>query len=1061
MQKNSTVYDRLYTIMRITLLQGIVVMVFSGLAVAHDNHAQTILDKEVSLKVSEVSLDKALAQISSELKIRFVYSPLATFDEKVSLDVTNQKLGSILETLLEPRGLVYSLDKEGDYIILKERKQIKHGELNSLPQSSLSIPLTGVVRDKNGTPIPGVSVIVKGSRNGAITDSDGKYSIDVNEGDVLVFSFVGYKKVEEEVNGRSTIDLILEEDATTLNEVIINGGYYKTTDKEKTGSIVKIGSEDIERQPVVSPLMALQGRVPGLEVTPANGMPGNAPKIRIRGENSLRPTGGYPLYIVDGMQLDSRPLETYNGAFIQMLDPLSTISPSNIESIEILKDADATAIYGSRGANGVILITTKSGRKANGRTNFDFNMYKGVGQIANRLDLLNTQEYLSMRHEAFRNDGVTLDEFNAPDLLLWDTTRYTDWQDVLIGGTSNITDIQANISGGNANTSFRFGGGYHKETLVFPGDFYSQQASASLGVNHTSTDKKFGIYFSVNYGRNVTKVFTDLDMMSYALGLAPNSPSIYNEDGTLNWELNESGSRTWLNPFSSLKKTQDNVTNNLVANSVVSYSIWNDLTVKMNMGFTQLRNRELTKVPFSSMTPEEAETSTAQNTFGDNNRQSWMLEPQLDFSKSVNKHSFTAVLGSTWQASSSEYQAILAEGYTSDEFLGALQWAATYRIQREGVNEYKYNSVFARIGYNYAGRYLLNVTARRDGSSRFGPNNRFGNFGAIGAGWIFTNEQFMSSSHEILSFGKIRASYGVTGNDQIGDYQYYNYYVRTFLKYDGNISIAPGALFNPNYQWERTKKLEMGIELEFLKSRIALEGMFYRNRSDNQLVEYALPATTGFPTVLENFGAVVQNQGIELVMKTQNIVKKDFSWNTTLNISIPNNKLVEFEGIEESAYALIYSVGNPLSIRRLFTYDGINSSTGLYQVKDFDSNGVFDDADKTFILHTDRKYYGGISNSFRYKAFQMSFLFQFARGNSQEYNSGAAAGGIVNQSTRVKDRWMNSGDKSEYQKYSQNFSAFVSNVMFEQSNASFVDGSFCVLKLCQSLTHCHNLYYRG
>jgi TonB-linked SusC/RagA family outer membrane protein len=890
----------------------------------------------------------------------------------------------------------------------------------------------------------GVNVVVKGTTKGTTSDSEGKFAIDVQESDVLVFSFIGHKTVSTEVGNRSIIDITLEEDVASLNEVVISGGYYQTTAKTKTGNISKITAKDIENQPVTSPLMALQGRVPGLEITPNTGVPGDAPKIRIRGENSIRGDGGFPLYVIDGVPVNSSPIST-SGLLIGTFDPLGTINPSNIESIEILKDGDATAIYGSRGANGVILITTKNAAKSSG-TNLDVSVYKGVGQVSNKLDLLNTQEYLQVRKKAFANDQLDPGSFDYDVNGAWDTTRYTDWQDALLGGTAHITDAQANISGGNSNISFRLGGSLHKETMVFPGDFGYQRATGNLSLSYISSNQKFTSTVSVNYGAQNSKIFSATNLVNNALELPPNAPRLYNDDGNLNWEPLD-GSSTWANPLASLKNDHKSTTGNLVANSNFSYEIISGLGLKMNIGYTELNASERIKFPISTLPPEEISSgSRGSANFGNNKRTSWIIEPQATYVKRFENHVINAVVGTTWQQSSSLIQSVNATGYTSDALLGSLRGATTTNFLVDDFSEYKYNALFARIGYNYREKYLLNLTGRRDGSSRFGPGNRFGNFGAIGAAWIFSNESFIHENVSVLNFGKIRASYGTTGNDQIGDYQFYNTYSIHFNNYQNGASLYPSALYNPNFGWEKTTKLEAAIELGFFDNRISFEGSIYRNQSSNLLVEYALPATTGYRSILSNFAALVENSGVELVLNTTNVNTKNFKWTTAINFSRPKNTLKEFSGIETSSYSKQYKVGEPLSVQRLYTYNGVNPQTGIYEVADINDDGSIDDEDKLFTSSLDRKYYGGVNNTIRYKGLEFSFLIQFSSQRAARYFP-LAPGFKTNQLKSSLQYWQTEGDVTDVQMPTQNFfPGYMAYFNVAESDFILTDASFVRLK---------------
>src|SRR5690606_9573599 len=332
----------------------------------------------------------------------------------------------------------------------------------------------GKVTDSNGVPIPGATIKIKGTSTGTFTNEKGVFFITASPTDVLILTYIGFKSLEVHVGNSSELSLVLQQDVTSLEAVTVNAGYYTVKERERTGSISKVTSEEIELQPIISPLEALQGRMAGVEVIQQNGVRGSAHVIRIRGQNSLRSNGNYPLYIVEGVPIRSTPIgggsRLYDVGLNGGIDPLGTLDLSNIESIEGLKDAAATAIYGTRGANGVVLITTKKNENFNRKTQISANWYSGVSKVSNKIDLINTNQYITLRKAALENDKREPNENSDYDLLLWDNNRYTDWQDVLFGGTSQTTNINISASGGNATTSFQLGGSYHKQGMVFPGD---------------------------------------------------------------------------------------------------------------------------------------------------------------------------------------------------------------------------------------------------------------------------------------------------------------------------------------------------------------------------------------------------------------------------------------------------------------------------------------------------------------------------------------------------------------------------------------------------------------
>jgi len=892
--------------------------------------------------------------------------------------------------------------------------------------------VSGRVIDHNGVPIPGVTVSLKGTSRGTLTNLDGQYSVTASENAILVFSFVGYKTHEEQINNQAVINVQLEEDIAALGEVQINAGYYNTTRRESTGNISKVTAEEIELQPVVNPIEALQGRMAGVEITPAGGNhPGSAPTIRIRGTNSLREEGNFPLYIIDGVPINSTPVESNSLLSNAGIDPLNNIDVSNIESIEILKDADATAIYGSRGANGVVLITTKQGTD-NG-TGLNARFYSGIATVPNRLDLMNTEEYLAVRRRAFENDDVELTERNAYDLLLWDQSRYTDWQDFLFGGTSKTTNANLTFSGGNKNTSFRLGGSYFSQGTVYPGDYNYQKLTGNLNLNHQSDDNKFKLNVSVNYGVDVNDLVGGVNFNSSIAFLAPNAPSIFKKDGSLNWE--DWGAAGLDNPFAGYFNNTNTQTNNFISNIGLSYKLLAGLQFKASLGYTNYDVRELRKQPIRSYNPSSSITHKSVHL--NSQRNSWIIEPQLNYSKSFSKLNLNAIVGATFQDNKDILETFQGDGYASEALIGNIGAAEKITNAKRENTIYRYAAIFSRIGLNWDRKYYLNFTGRRDGSSRFGPDNRFANFGAVGAGWIFSDEEFIEKTFPFLSFGKLRGSYGTTGNDQIGDYGYLDAYEAT----RGPGGLYPTGLANPNYSWEINKKLEGGIELGFIEDRIRLDISYYRNRSSNQLVGYPLPTITGFTSVQANLPATVENTGWEVEFTSLNLKSENFRWQSSFNISLPRNELVSYPDIEQSSYANTYRVGHPLNISLLYDYTGLDPETGLYTFRDVDDDGSYDYQDRLIIENRNSIYFGGFSNNISYKNFSLQFLLEFVKQEGRQISF--SAGDISNASKVVL---VGLEENSSYQRISQSSASINSYIQVLNTTFPIVDASYMRLK---------------
>ena len=1028
--------------MRLSLAYSILIASSIQL-LALDINGQTIDKELVTIELQNDNLVAMVKKIEAQSTLRFIYLPeqLSKYGN-VSLVRGKRSVKETLDLVLSGTALKY--EESGKYVVLKERVEAAAAPM-AVDREPIASVVSGVVKDQDGLTLAGVSVMVKGTARGTTTDIDGRYAIEVNTmDDILIFSFIGFKPMEVKVGGQSDIKVTLESDVTSLKEVqVVGTTYWQTTKEMSVMNVAKVDSKDIENQPVTNPLMSLQGRMAGVDITPVNGVPGGAIKIQIRGTNSLRPDGGNPLYIIDGVPVDSRPIPSasYNTLLNGGFDPLSNINPANIESIEVLKDGAATAIYGSRGANGVVRITTKKSNKSG--TSFDASVYAGVGQVSHTLDVLNTQQYLAMRRDAYKNDGLDLTEPAANDLLVWDTTRYTDWQKELLGGTAKITDFQGNLSGGSANTTFRLGGAYHNETMVFPGNFGLNRVNGQFSLDHHSSNNKLAITLSLNYGLVSSKVFDDSNLVSNAISLPPNAPALYDENGELNWENDSAGIPTWSNPLSVTRKVDNATLGTLIANSTIGYQLLQGLNLRANIGYTDMNGNEIIKTPINSNAPIYInQYTTGQSRFGNTKRNVWIIEPQLIYSKSIGNHNFDVILGSTIQKSQNLIQMIDGSGYSSDASLGSLTGAAVVQVSQDERTDYRYLAFFGRVAYNFKEKYILEATGRRDGSSRFAPGNQYGNFGGLGAAWIFTKESFMNLLKPVISFGKIRGSIASTGNDQVGDYQYYNTYSRTYNTYAGSASLHPTALYNSNFGWEKTTKIEGAIELRLLNDRVSFEAAYYRNRSSNQLVDYQLPGTTGFTSIFRNFNATVENRGWEFSVGTENVVSDKWEWITSFNISIPTNRLIAFPGIETSSYSQLYQVGQPLSISYVYEWTGVDPATGNHTFKDVNNNGYLDNDDKHFANINLRKYTGGLNNTIKFTNFELSFLIQYVKQTSSKYLP-AQLGINQNQDVNILSYWRKEGDISNFSKPTTN--SFDYDYQ-SQSDYMSTDASFLRLK---------------
>lgn len=1029
-------YD--YIIQTRLYLTGLLTLLTSISAVAH---TASVLEKEVSMTIVNQPLRQVLKDLEAAANIHFMYSPdQVNIEEVISLQVQQRKLRYVLEELFEPRNIHFRVHEQSNTITLNKETTRTTPEKKGSPEEDQQQLVTGTVTDVASAPMAGVNIIVKGTTQGTTSDAKGTFIIDAQPEDILVFSFIGYHTHEVRVGSQTTIDVQLTEDIQSLKEVTINAGYYKIKAQEQTGNIAKLAANEIEKQPVNNPLQALQGRMAGVYIQQQSGVPGGAFTIQIRGQNSLRNSvtnnGNRPLYIIDGVPFNSTPLGSSSSAtIIDGGNPLSSINPADIESIEILKDADATAIYGSRGANGVVLITTK--RSKSGRTEVTTNYYEGWGTPSQKLDLLNTEQYLTMRKEAFENDQVTPGTYYPDhDLLTWDQNRYTDWQDVLLGGTARMTNAQLSLSGGSGQTSFMIAGGFLKESTVFPGDFANRKYSSNFKINHKSPDNKMNLDFSAYFLADNNDLPTQ-DLTREALRLAPNAPELFVPDGNLNWE-----NSTWENPLAYTRRHFESKTTNLLSNTTISYKILPNLEAKANLGYSNIRMDEYAGRPKSSLDPASTVQSTA--TFVDRKIQTWITEPTLEYTAPISDGTLTALMGTTFQGSEQASTDLSATGFASDALMRNPQAASTLTLRSVTQSEYRYNALFARINYNWKGKYLVNLTGRRDASSRFGPGKQFANFGAIGAAWVFTEEPWLKN--KTLTFGKIRGSIGTTGSDQIADYGYVDLWTSTSYGYDGLGGLYPINLANPNYAWEQSRKWEVALEAGFWNDKLNTSVSYYHHLSGNQLVGVPLPGITGFSSVQANLPAEVRNTGVEIVVSATPWKRGDAEWTISANITFPENKLLTFPNIENSSFAYDYIVGKPLSVQPSYQYLGVDPETGTYQHLDVNNDGVVTfEEDRLGNKSLEQIFYGGFQNTLQYKGLSLDVMIQFVKQTGRNYLAyfSDRPGTARNQPSWVMDRWQNPGDIAPIQQFTQGFgTAYRAAQRDSQSDNDLRDASF-------------------
>ncbi|WEK38259.1 MAG: SusC/RagA family TonB-linked outer membrane protein [Candidatus Pseudobacter hemicellulosilyticus] len=1007
----------------------------------------------ITLSEKEAPLSFIIEKIKQQSGYSFWYTNEAMSAAKpVTIKVNNMPLEEVLRLVFEGQPLVYQIVEQ---VVVVKRAE-KKSPLNTL--EDLFAVAEGKVLDEKGNPLTGVSVLVKGTAIGTQTNSSGEFYLNnIPKVAVLVFSIIGFETRAIPADPRP-MQVQLRMVVSQLDQMQVIA--YGTTSKRfNTGNVTTIKSDVIEDQPVNNPLLALQGRVPGMQIVQATGLPGSGVSVQIRGQNSIR-MGNNPLFIVDGVPYPGENVNTAIGVVLGNSggspgSPFSFLNPSDIESIDVLKDADATAIYGSRGANGVVLITTKKGKA--GDLAVDVTAQHGFGRISKKLDLLSRRQYLDMRNEAFKNDGATPDPKADYDLVLWDTARETDWQKELLGNASQYSDVQASLYGGNQLAQFRLATGFHKETSVFPGDMNNRKGTLGLNVNASSKNNKFKIGY-----RGVCMVddnrISGFNLLQQALLLPPVAPRLYNTDGSINWEPNATGVSTW--PFSQpaamIRRQASIKSSSLVNNATLQYELLDGLTISSSFGITYLQAKSVVLSPHSLIDPSSWPSVPRSSGFSDNTSSSWQIEPQVNYIRQWNNMTLSCLAGFTIQQSTINARTISANDFSSDLVLEDPSYAINVASSLK-YTKYKYLAAFGRLNYNLNDEFLVNITARRDGSSRFGPASRFHNFGAVGAAWIFSKTDLLKDLYPVFSFGKIRFSYGTTGNDQVGDYSFMDLYeaIPVGVAYQGAIGLRPSRIFTPELQWEETRKFELGLDLGFFKDRLLLGVAYYQNRSSNQILDYKLPSVTGFSAVQRNLNALVQNTGLEIECRTVNVNNPSIKWQSSINLTINRNRLMNrySEGLSAFFQRLI---GHPLATQLAYRFLGVDPVRGLYEVADYEgkpTSSPVASRDQNNLLDPTPVFYGGIQNSISWKGIDIEFLFQFARkpralGLLYNFYVPGLFSNLTgsNQAEVVMNRWKTPGDVTRIQKFSQNSEVITAWGAARESDWAYSDASFIRLK---------------
>lgn len=745
--------------------------------------------------------------------------------------------------------------------------------------------VSGIVTDSKNEPLIGVNVTIKNaSTTGTITDIDGKYSLEIPSGNsVLVFSYIGYSTQEVKVSNRSVVDIVLKDDMQALEEVVVVG--YGTMKKsDLTGSVSSITSDNFKLGTDLTPQQLMQGAFSGVNISQNSGKPGGSNTIRVRGGTSITASND-PLYVIDGVPISTSAgvnqsnigSSTTDFFDQEPINPLSNINPNDIESINILKDASATAIYGSRGANGVIMITTKKGKAGMRQLDYSFNL--GVSTVAKKLDVLTGDEYRKTVSEL----GLTLD----------DKGQNTDWQDVIFR-TAISQNHYVSFMSGSENTSYRASAGYSNQNGVMEGSGM-KSANARMNINHKALNDKLKLNMNINYGEtnsdqapvsNTVGSEMGSSMLYEAYVFNPTYP-IYNEEGDY-YDVPPYR----VNPASFSKELLDErATSQFLGNLTADWNFYKPFTLQVNAGYNKNTINRNSYISKSNLLGNGNNGYVTVQKLSDYSK---LLETILKYNQSFGKHNIDAMVGYSWQYFYSEGQTTKAYGFLSDNF----KWYSLAAAQTvESVSSYAESntliSMYGRINYNYADKYLLTATVRRDGSSRFGSGNKWGIFPSVAASWRISQEDFFQN--DIMSDLKLRASFGITGSQEIGNYNSLSTLgasTNGYLVGGEKITIVlPQQYTNPDLKWEQTAQTDIGIDFGFLNGKIRGSIDYYYKKTTDLLLSVAVPSPSLITTQIANVGTVT-NQGIELDLSFDLMRTKNFAWDANLNLSHNKNEVV-------------------------------------------------------------------------------------------------------------------------------------------------------------------------
>lgn len=1036
----------------------------------------TATAQKVTITAENTKVENVLESITKQTGLSIAYSKqIVNLNRRISLDLTDAELNYALDKLIAGTNLTYEVKNGKIYLFEK-------GRVNEVTQQQKKI-ITGIIVDNTGEPIIGANVVEKGTVNGTITGIDGDFSLDVTDNATLVISYIGYISQNISVAGKNTINVTLVEDAQSLDEVVVVG-YGTMKKKDLTGAVSSVKMDDTPVGTVSTISHALAGKAAGLQVNTISAQPGGESQFRIRGAASSKDAGNDPLIIIDGFPVSApKNLDAGKYKIGDTDNILATINPNDIESIEVLKDASSTAIYGARAGNGVIIITTKKGKS--GAPQVKYSGTASVQTIAKDYEMLNARDFMTQSNRYYKEDWMRtnkigvyggMNESDAPaykprysDQEIANPAYYTDWFDE-ITRSGFQTQHNISISGGTEKTRYMISGNFFNQEGIIKQNGMQRYTGRANFEQQVSKYVKTGINltFSRNKYDNVPMGVGQYENAPIMVAAAQFNPILPVKDEEGNYVLNTEAAFL-PNPVSLLEITDETTKERVLATAFIEIEPIKNLILKGNFGIDRNYQKRGVYLPKTTLygQKEGGKANVAQSDKSD-----YLMELTASYIKQLGNHNLNLVGGYSFQSFNYEMLSAGNNQFLIDGFQYHNIGAGSAPKPAVGSSKTKDEmaSFFGRVNYSFKDRYLLTATFRADGASNFAKNNRWGYFPSVAAGWRFLEEDFMAPAREILSNGKLRVSYGETGNSNIGNRAISFYEVKNSNEF-GDVEhngVNLKQLANPDIKWETTKEWNFGLDLGFLNNRLNLTAEYFDKKVCGQLNKRKLLSYHEVEDLHANIGDT-QSKGFELTINTVNVNNRDFSWSTDLTFSLYRDK---WNKREETWKPSAYSIYNaPLRGEYGYLSDGIiqtgetvghmpGALPGQVKIQDIDGfaynpdgsiqvddngkpiktgipDGKLDDADKVFYGSEDPGYLLGFNNNFRWKNFDLNIYFygQFDKLNYGSYYDRWLVGadgmtGIVNiyrgynMPVSAKDVWTHENQNATRPGYFQDRSTW-------------------------------------